>query len=137
MTIIFPPPVPAPPQPTAEVAALRRQTRDFINADLSLISLWRTTFRPNGSGGYLPDELISIYEQAMRLIPISSLGVTRERVDGTVVVPTWVLLGEYNAEMRPGDRFFMPEGQVAEVLLVEEKRLYQTKGEVVLHEDPS
>lgn len=134
MTILFPPP-PAPPspQPTAEVRALRSQTREFILADMRLLSLWRTTFRPNGAGGYVPDELIGIYEQEMRLIPTNSLSVTRERVDGTVVTPSWVLLGEYNAEMRQGDMFFMPDGQVAEILTVEEKQTYQTKGEVILH----
>lgn len=134
MTILFPPPpVPPSPQPTAEVRALRSQTREFILADMRLVSLWRTTFRPNGTGGYVPDELIGIYEQEMRLIPTNSLSITRERVDGTVVTPTWVLLGEYNAEMRQGDMFFMPDGQVAEILTVEEKQTYQTKGEVILH----
>lgn len=134
MTILFPPP-PAPPdpQPTAEVRALRRQTREFIKADMRLISLWRTDdWIPNGTGGYLPSGIIAIYEQEMRLIPYTSLGVSRERLEGTVLTPSWVLLGEYNAEMRAGDMFFMPDGTVAEILLVEEKRLYQTKGEVII-----
>lgn len=100
---------------------------------MRLVSFWFTEFQPNGAGGFLPSNVVGVYEQEMRLIPFSSLGVTRERVDGTVVTPTWVLLGEYNALMEPGYLFFMPDGQVAEVLLVEEKRLYQTKGEVILH----
>lgn len=134
MTILFPPPPSPPdPQPTMETVVLRRQTREFILADMRLVSLWRTTYRSNGAGGYIPDELLGIYEQEMRLIPTISLSTSRERVEGTVVTPTWVLLGEYNAEMRQGDKFFMPDGQVAEVLTVEEKRLYQTKGEVILH----
>jgi hypothetical protein len=138
MTILFPP-APAPPsaQPTTEVVMLRRQTREFIKADMRLISLWRTEYKGNGTGGYVVDTLLDIFEQEMRLIPFSSLGMERARVDGTVVTPSWVLLGEYNSEMREGDRFFMPDGQVAEIVLVEEKRLYQTKGEVVLHGRPS
>lgn len=135
MTILFPPPpTPPTPQPSVEVRALRNQTREFIKADMRLVSLWRTDdWVPNGTGGFKPSGVISIYEQEMRLIPYSSLGVSRERVEGTTVSPSWVLLGEYNAEMKLGDRFFMPDGTVAEIVLVEEKRLYQTKGEVVLH----
>jgi len=137
MTIYFPPPPPTPPsQPTYEVRALRRQTRDFIKADMRLVSFWFKEFAPNGAGGFLPANVVEVYEQEMRLIPFSSLGVTRERVDGTVVTPSWVLMGEYNALMEPGYMFFMPDGQIAEVLLVEEKRLYQTKGEVILHGRP-
>lgn len=133
MTIIFPPPpTPPVPQPSAEVAAMRRQTRHFIKADMRLITFWFYEFVPNGAGGFVPGNATAVYEQEMRLIPFSSLGVSRERVEGTIVAPTWVLLGEYNALMEPGYLFFMPDGQVAEVVLVEEKRLYQTKGEVVL-----
>ena len=133
MTIYFPPPPSTPPaQPSAEVRALRRQTLDFIKADMRLITFWFNEFVPNGAGGFVPGDTVDVYEQEMRLIPFSSLGVSRERVDGTVVTPTWVLLGGYNALMEPGYLFFMPDGQVAEVVLVEEKRLYQTKGEVVL-----
>lgn len=138
MTIYFPPLPSLPvPQPSAEVAVLRRQTRDFIRYDMRLISFWFNQFAPNGAGGFLPSNVVEVYEQEMRLIPFSSLGVTRERVDGTIVTPTWILMGEYNALMEPGYKFFMPDGQVAEVLLVEEKRLYQTKGEVILHGKPS
>src|SRR5688500_3875357 len=129
MTILFPPaPAPPLPQPSTEVVELRRQTRDFILADPRLISLLRNTYQPNGTGGWVVDELILIFEQEMRLIPTASLGVERQRLDGTVVTPSWVLMGEYNSEMRQGDRFFMPDGQLAEIILVEEKRLYQTKG---------
>lgn len=134
MTILFPPAPPPPdPQPTVEVLALRRQTRQFIQTDMRLISLWRYEYVPNGAGGFLPGNLIGIFEQEMRLIPFGSIGSSRERTEGTVVTPSWILMAEYNAEMRPGDRFFMPDNQVAEIVTVEEKRLYQTKGEVVLH----
>lgn len=138
MTILFPPLAPPPPQPTREVVMLRRQTREFIKADMRLITFWFVGEHvPNGAGGFLPGEITEVFEQEMRLIPFNSLGVSRERTEGTIITPSWVLLGEYNALMEPGYRFFMPDGQVAEVLLVEEKRLYQTKGEVILHGEPS
>jgi hypothetical protein len=105
---------------------------------MRLISLWRVEdWQPNGAGGFLPQGVVDIYEQEMRLIPTNSLGISRERIEGTVLTPSWVLVGEYNAEMRKGDMFFMPDGTIAEVVLVEEKRLYQTKGEVVIHGEPS
>lgn len=133
MTIYFPPIVIVPPaQPSAEIRYLRRQTRGFILADMRLVSFWFAEFSPNGAGGFLPSNVVGVYEQEMRLIPFSSTGVTRERVEGDVVAPTWILMGEYNALMEPGYLFFMPDGQIAEVLSVEEKRMYQTKGEVIL-----
>jgi hypothetical protein len=134
MTILFPPaPSPPTPQPTAELFWLRKQTRDFIRADPRLISLWRNTFKSNGAGGFVVDELIGIFEQEMRLIPAANLNVERVDVQGTKVQPNWVLMAEYNAEMRVGDRFFMPEGQVAEIVYVQEKRAYQVKGEVIIY----
>ena len=120
---------------TKEIAGLRRGTTAFIEHDPRDVALWRVVAVPNGSGGFLPAVGGYIYPQRMRLIPTDANGGTgteRRLGDGTLVTPNWVLLGEWNAEVRREDRFAFPDGRIARIVYVQEKRAYQTKAEVVL-----
>lgn len=134
MPIVFPPTPVLTPQPNQrELDRLRKGTADFIARDPRPIILLRPTFGSNGAGGQVRTGYLSIYEQTMRLIPNGSSTATERRdASGTTYTPTWVLLALWNAEMRVGDEFFMPDGTRAKIVYVQEHRAYQTKGEVVL-----
>ena len=133
MPIIFPP---TGPGSTIDVETLwqRRQTEAFIAADPRTFTLYRYPRVSNGRGGYTEGARVDIFEQVFRLIPANAEGLRTERTlpDGRVVLPEWVLLGEWNCEMRRGDRFVLPDEGVCEIIYVQEKRTYQTKGEVIL-----
>lgn len=116
-----------------ELAVLRVNTRAFILADPRSVVLQRSLPVDTGTGGTRPSAPVPQPAQTMRLIPTdASVGSTERRLpDGSVVTPTWVLLGEYNANMLRGDTFDLPDGSTGEVVYIQEKTSYQKKGEVV------
>lgn len=115
----------------AELAIHRANTKVFIDADPRSVVLTRSAPVPNGTGGTLPGPPAAQPAQVMRLLPVDSAIATERRLaDGTVVKPSWTLLGEYTADMRRGDTFSLPDGTTGEIAYVQEKRTYQVKGEV-------
>lgn len=116
-----------------ELAVARRNTREFILADDRQIVLTRTPRVPNGTGGTRAGgPTLPLPAQTLRLLPQDASSSTERRLpDGTVVVPTWVLLGEYTADILRGDTFSLPDGSTGEVVYVHEKRAYQVKAEVI------
>lgn len=115
-----------------ELAVMRRNTTEFIAADDREIVLTRTPRLDNGTGGTKAGVPTPLPAQTMRLLPQDASSSTERRLpDGAVVVPTWVLLGEYTADMKRGDTFPLPDGTTGEVVYVHEKRAYEVKGEVV------
>lgn len=116
----------------AELRILRANTKMFIDADDRAIVLTRTPRVSNGAGGTKPGVPTPLPAQTMRLIPQASSTSTERRLpDGSVVVPTWVLLGEHTADIKREDTFPLPDGTTGEVVYVHEKKAYQVKGEVV------
>lgn len=115
-----------------ELAILRLNTRQFIMADPREVVLERSIPVTTGSGGTRPSLPIPQPAQTMRLIPTDASMVSTERrlPDGSVVTPTWILLGEHNANMLRGDTFELPDGTIGEIVYVQEKKSYQKKGEV-------
>lgn len=116
----------------SELKVLRRNTKAFIDADDRSVVLLRPTRVPNGTGGTRPGPAAPLAAQTMRLLPQDASSSTERRMaDGTVVLPTWVLLGTHDADMKRGDTFVMPDGTTtAEVVYVHEKKAYEVKGEV-------
>lgn len=111
---------------------MRRNTAAFIAADSREIVLTRTPRVPNGTGGTKAGVPAPLAPQTLRVLPQDASSSTERRLpDGTVVVPTWVLLGEYTADIKRQDTFSLPDGTTGEVVYVHEKRAYQVKGEVV------
>lgn len=117
-----------------ELRILRHNTREFILADERPVTLSRSTPVDTGTGGTTPGAPVPLPTQTMRLLPAAESTSTERRLpDGTVVKPTWVLLGEHTADMLRGDTFVIGENplEIGEVVYVHEKRSYEVKGEVV------
>jgi hypothetical protein len=112
-----------------ELAILRANTTEFINADFKDIVLNRVTRTSNGAGGYTEEET-PVDAQRMRLIPQQgNMSPLRETLDGEAVQPDYVLLGEWNADLMRWDTF-VDLGRRYQVLFVHEKSSYERKGEV-------
>lgn len=119
--------------PAVELAVMRRNTEAFIAADDRQIVLTRTPRVENGTGGTRAGAPAPLPAQTLRLLPQDTSTSTERRLpDGTVVVPTWVLLGPHTADLKRGDTFPLPDGTTGEVVYVHEKKDYQVKGEVVV-----
>jgi hypothetical protein len=112
-----------------ELAILRANTTEFINADFKDIVLNRVTRTSNGAGGYTEEET-PVDAQRMRLIPQQgNMSPLRETLEGEAVQPDYVLLGEWNADLMRWDTF-VDLGRRYQVLFVHEKSSYERKGEV-------
>lgn len=117
--------------PSLELKLLRSNTKAFIEADDRQVILRRPTRTSTGTGGSRPSTT-PLPAQTLRLLPAAeSTSTERRTADGSVVKPTWVLLGVHTADMKRGDVFDLPDGTVGEVVYVHEKRDYEVKGEVV------
>jgi hypothetical protein len=115
-----------------DLAFLRAGTRAFIAADPRDVVLTRTPLVPTGTGGLRRGTPVLLPAQRLRVLPADAgPGTERRLPDGTVVVPTWVLLGEHTADIGRGDTFPLSDGSTGEVVYVHEKKSYQVKGEVV------
>lgn len=114
-----------------EAAIQRILTRAFIAADANSVVLEPNKREPNGSGGYVLSAQPPRSPQTVRLIPITTTAFERETLDGKTVTPQFVLMAEATAAVERGDRFVL-NGKRHEVVHVQEKRDYQTKGETVL-----
>lgn len=116
-----------------ELRVLRRNTEAFIDADPREITLMRAASVPTGTGGARPGVAAPLATQTLRLIPQAESTSTERRLpDGSVVIPTWVLLGMHTANMQRGDTFTLPDGVTTGVVVyVHEKRDYEVKGEVI------
>lgn len=114
-----------------ELRFQRSATRAFILADVELIQLVPTRRTDNGSGGFTTTSALPVAPQEFRLIPVTNFTKERSTLDGVSVVPNFILLGEWNCSMKRHDRFTL-NGKRYEVVHVQEKRQYETKGETIL-----
>lgn len=111
---------------------MRMNTVAFIEADPREIVLYRPTRTATGTGGTRAGGWAPQPVQTLRVLPQDGSTSTERRLpDGSVVRPTWVLLGRHDANMKRGDAFDLPDGSVGEVVYVHEKDAYQRKGEVI------
>lgn len=88
-----------------ELSLHRKNTKAFIDADpLALVLVPHAIEKDAGGGRKLvPGEPRE--EQAFRLIPMSDVMPTVQTIDGIQLTPTYVLLGEHDAQMARWDIF--------------------------------
>lgn len=112
MSIIVPfpplepiPPVTPSPQALMELQINRQNTHEFIMADPLWIVLSYAERGSDGEGGTLEEEPDDRDAQLFRLIPQTDVMPQVQTPDGVQLVPTYVLLGEWDAEMSRWDTF--------------------------------
>lgn len=117
--------------PAEELAIMRANTTEFIDADSKQLTMSRRTTASNGSGGYEETYTPLVFPQKFRLIPQQgNMSPLRATLDGEAVQPDYVLLGEYDVNLVRWDTF-TDQGRRYIVLFVHEKRSYEVKGEVL------
>lgn len=114
--------------PSAEAKIQRRLTEEFIAADIVTIELSRRPRTPNGAGGVKTGSPVSVAAQKFRLIPSGDGAAERMTADGRAVTPSYMLMGEYNANMQRFDEFEL-DGRRYQIVFINANRAYETKGE--------
>ena len=113
---------------TDHIQVQRTQTRSLIESEPTVVTIVRVgDFVPNGTGGrtrtagatFLPSKPLFF----SAITGPSRFAVTN---DGRRVEGDYVLIGEWNDDLRPGDEF-SARGNRFTVVWVEDDRRYQTK----------
>lgn len=118
---------------TNELQVQKALTDAFIDADLEMVSFSRCEIVPDGAGGWRKNPPSALPSQRVRLVPsTSSRQVERTTSDGSVVEPSFTLLGREDLDVRVGDRFVL-WGANLEVVHVHERQAYQRKADVIRH----
>lgn len=113
----------------SENEVMRRQTKKFIAVYAQQIVLTRSEMVEDGSGGF-KTTLTPLAPQTFRQITqATNTGVFRRTIDGEEVMPDFVLLGEWDVDVKSGD-WYMKEGAKHEVVYVRDDRRYETWAEV-------
>lgn len=100
-----------------DIAAMRAQTKDFIDVNPLTVVLNRNVNASDGQGGQISTPAARP-AQIMRLIvqPASS-AVMRTTIEGEDLIPEFVLLGVHDSDMKHGD-WFMRDGSKYELAYV-------------------
>lgn len=93
----------------SEVTINRKNTKFFINADPVSLALIPIEKEDDGGGGYRMKDLEPLPAQTFRLIPQSDVMPSVTTPDGVQLLPTYVLLGEHDAEMPRWAKFRINE----------------------------
>lgn len=112
-----------------ELAAQRRITAAFVDADRFSCVLTRETKVPDGTGGYTTTKA-PIAAQWLRLVPLQDATSERTDAQGRTVAPGYMLVGRHTADIKRMDTF-TKDGRRYEVVFVLENTQYQVKGEVI------
>jgi hypothetical protein len=116
--------------PAAELAAQRRLTASFIEADPLEVQLMRSVRTPNGSGGYITEDPAPFGGlQRMRLIPLQDGQTERYDANGKQVFPLYMLMGSHDADMQRWDVFEL-NGERYQIVFINQNTQYEKKGEV-------
>ena len=114
--------------PTEE-QVMRKQTKAFIAVYPKQIALQRADMVADGSGG-VKATLETLPAQTFRQITQpTNTQVFRRTIDGQEVTPDFVLLGEHDVDIKPGD-WYMVDGLKHEIVYVRDDRRYETWAEV-------
>lgn len=103
MTIILPEEPDAPD--VSEINYHRFNTKEFIDADPLEILLTHHSRVDTDDGGFTRDDSPHIGTQVFRLIPQTDVMPLVQTPDGVQLQPGYVLLGEWNCDMRRWDTF--------------------------------
>ena len=114
---------------TSELEAQRKLTKMFIAADALSLVLTRTPKVSDGAGGLKNGTPVNLTAQTLRLNPLQDAVQQRTTADGKQVLPQYMLMGEYNADIARGDTFTL-SGRRYEVVFVLQNKQYQVKAEV-------
>lgn len=112
-----------------ELMAQRNLTKYFIAADPISLVLTRTPKVSDGAGGLKNGTPVALTAQTVRLIPLQDATQQRTTADGKQVLPQYMLMGEYNADIARGDTFVIA-GRRYEVVFVLQNKQYEVKSEV-------
>lgn len=111
-----------------ELEIQRKLTKAFVEADVLSLTFSRAVKTPNGAGGQTTTR-VAVAAQAFRMNPLQDATASRLTADGKQVSPQYMLVGEYDRDVRRGDQFTIG-GRRYEVVFVIENRQYQVKAEV-------
>jgi hypothetical protein len=113
---------------SGELELQRRITTAFIEADPLEIQLTRSTLTANGSGGYATSDPAPVGGlQRMRLIPQQGPIPEQLTADGRRVIPQYVLMATYQANMQRWDEFAL-NGERYQIVDVQNNKQYEVKG---------
>lgn len=113
-----------------ELNVMRRQTKAYIEREPVKMILNREEATGDGQGGVIiTSGPIPVQTFAFDAMSLPQQGQIRRTVDAQEVQPEYALMGEYNADVKRGDWFFL-EGIKYEVVFVHPDRTYQVFAEV-------
>lgn len=112
----------------AELLIQQQLTKTFIAADWLEVTLERSEWVSDGSGGSVRQDPVPLAPQRMRLIPLGDGAQERTTASGEAVTPTYMLMAEHDADMERWDEF-MVGGRRYEVVFINENQQYEKKGE--------
>jgi hypothetical protein len=114
-----------------ETRVQRRLTKKYNDAEPASISLIRPTIVITAAGGKKKDTKIPLPAQQFRLVPFKKrlTAITRDTPDGNIVNLAYVLIGEHDADVKPGD-YFEWDGGMYDVISIEPNRSYRTAANV-------
>lgn len=115
---------------SATIALLIRGTRSFIDDDPSTVELHQMEKRSDGSGGVVKIPSMNRNPLVVRVIPLTRQARETLTIDGVQVNVEFILMAMPEDDVRTGDQF-TARGRVFEVIHIQEKRLYQTKAELI------
>lgn len=109
----------------------RKLTREFINAEPQRIKILRPNLVQTPAGGLTKSDPHPLEEQTFRLVPFKKrlTKMTRDTPDGNIINLEYVLIGEYDADVKPGDYFEFETGMY-DVISIEPNRAYRTAANV-------
>lgn len=91
----------------SEVLVQRRLLKAFLEAEPIRLSIQRPTITATPGGGKTKSNPRVLAPQTFRLVPFKKrlTTMTRDTPDGNIVNLPYVLIGEHDADVRPGDSF--------------------------------
>jgi hypothetical protein len=118
-------------QTSAEHIAL---TQAFIDENPSTITLLRRTKVPTGTGGWTWSASVEQTPFVARVVGqnLRSFNSTRTSEDGSLVIPTHVLIALPDEDVQVDDQFEL-EGKLFEVKTVNDRPRWRINAEVVEH----
>lgn len=105
MPLVIPAPPVVPSTPNRELEHQRRNTKAFIDADPLTLELIRKPRIDTADGGWKFGEPTTVPPQVLRLIPQSDVMPLVQTPDGVQLTPSYVLLGEWTADIQRWDAF--------------------------------
>ena len=110
-----------------ETRIQRQLLKKFLDAEPVELELWRPILVRTPAGGLVKGTPDIIPAQLFRLVPFKKrlTSVTRDTPDGNIINLPYVLVGLYDADVKPAD-YFEHNGGVYDVISIEPNREFRT-----------